>query len=217
VSGIGHRRAVAEDHSQACAIVNRVPDTGLEGSGQLAADRIRLFMDLERNAIAGSESASAGLGSRLRTLLTLRYAAAFHFRLSQVVGAHVGFLGGLIKQFNQFLTGADIAVQARVDAGLVLFHPNGVVIGPRVQLGRDCVIQQGVTIGGLGRDRSDEVAGTQVGDRVFFGAGAKVVGDLTIGSDCIVGANAVVTKSGASNQVAVGIPAVWKSRSKADA
>jgi serine O-acetyltransferase len=167
-------------------------------------------MDLERNAIAGSESGSAGLGSKLRTLTTLRYAAAFHFRLAQVVGARVGLLGGLIKQFNQFLTGADIAVQAQIGPGLVLFHPNGVVIGPRVRMGSDCVVQQGVTIGGLGRDRAQENAATVIGDRVFFGAGAKVVGSLEIGDDCVVGANAVVTSNGPARHTALGIPASWR-------
>ncbi|PPL15768.1 hypothetical protein GY24_13770 [Microterricola pindariensis] len=147
-------------------------------------------------------------------MLTARYSAVFLYRLSQRTGRWLPFLAGLIKQFNQFLTGADLAWQSSAGSGLVLFHPSGVVIGPDVRLGRDCKIQQGVTLGGLGSSHGAPPASPTIGNRVAVGAGARVIGKIELADDCEVGANAVVTKSGPAGWVAVGIPATWRARSE---
>lgn len=175
--------------------------------------KISVLADLRENVSAGSGSAHLGLGSVVRTVLTARYGSALLFRLSHKVGSFISPLGGLIKQLNQLLTGADIAWQAEIGEGLVLFHPVGVVIGEKVQIGAKCVIQQGVTLGGLGGPRGTDLVSPQLGDRVFLGAGARVIGDITIHDDCVVGANAVVTKSSpGANHVAMGLPARWRER-----
>ncbi|WP_442902714.1 serine O-acetyltransferase [Gordonia sp. HS-NH1] len=117
---------------------------------------------------------------------------------------------GLIKQFNQFLTGADLAWQASVGPGLVLPHPVGVVLGPYCVVGDRCLFQQGVTLGGNGNPGEGSVSSPTIGDRVVVGAGARVLGNLTLGTQCRVGANAVVTKSMPSGALVVGVPAVAK-------
>ncbi|WP_161498748.1 serine O-acetyltransferase [Microterricola pindariensis] len=171
-------------------------------------------MDLQGNVTAGTGAASLTPGAVLRTVLTARYSAVFLYRLSQRTGRWLPFLAGLIKQFNQFLTGADLAWQSSAGSGLVLFHPSGVVIGPDVRLGRDCKIQQGVTLGGLGSSHGAPPASPTIGNRVAVGAGARVIGKIELADDCEVGANAVVTKSGPAGWVAVGIPATWRARSE---
>lgn len=119
-------------------------------------------------------------------------------------------LAGIVKQFNQFLTGADLAWQARVGGGVIFFHPVGVVVGPHVTLGKNCTFQQGVTLGGKGGRRSDPRDSPVLGDDVALGSGAKVVGPVHVGDRARIGANAVVTKDIPSDCIAVGIPAVWK-------
>ena len=180
-----------------------------------AARRPAVFQDFRRNALITDAGASAGTrltaGAVLRAFFTLRVQAVLLFRLSQAVGRRVGPLGGLVKQFNQLVTGADIAWQADVGPGLILFHPVGVVVGPAVTIGERCSLQQGVTLGGDGVSHGPSPASPILGDDVVVGAGARVIGAVRIDSRCIVGANAVVTKpSPGAGMVAVGIPARWR-------
>ena len=162
---------------------------------------VHLFQDV-RTLI----DSRAGAG-RMAGLLTIRAASVLLFRLAQAVGARVPVLGSLVKQFNHALTGADIAWQAEVGRGLVLHHPTGVVIGPYVRIGPDCIIQQGVTIGGgSARDggRDDSPA---IGARVELGPGSRILGPVSIGDDSRVAANAVVTRNVPPNSIARGVPA----------
>ncbi len=79
-------------------------------------------------------------------------------------------------------------------------HPYGIVISPGTILGEDVVIGQQVTIG----SRNGVFAAPRIGNRVYIAAGAKVLGDITIGDDVIIGANAVVTKDVPDNVIVVG-------------
>lgn len=150
-------------------------------------------------------------GDVLATLATARYLAVLLHRCASRLRG-LGPVAGAVKQLNQFLTGADIAVTATIGPGLLLYHPNGVVIGAGAVLGRRCVIQQGVTVGGAGGPRSSGITTTIIGDSVFIGAGARVIGAVEVGSRSVVGANAVVTKSVPADSVAVGVPASWRPR-----
>lgn len=149
------------------------------------------------------------MGGRLLHLLTVRSLAVVLVRLAARAGRIHPLLGFAVKQVNHVLTGADVAWQASIGPGLRLYHPTGVVIGPYVTIGRDCRIQQGVTLGGLGGDDGEAAEGHSpvLGDAVELGAGAKVFGAVTIGDRARVGANAVVTRSVPADHVAVGIPA----------
>ena len=176
--------------------------------------RVSLFLDLPANVRAGRSRPSGrpSVGEVLTTLATARYCAVLLYRCSNRL-RRVGLLAAVLKQVNQFLTGADVAPGAVIGRGLVLYHPNGVVIGEGAVLGRDCVLQQGVTIGGLGGPRSAGSVTTKLGDSVFVGAGARVIGAVEVGSRSVVGANAVVTKSVPADSVATGVPAVARPRS----
>lgn len=165
-----------------------------------------MLSDLARNSQLTS-SVGSELVTKLLTFATIRYQATFLYRLSARAGRISGLLGLTVKQLNQLITGADIAWQARIDSGLVLFHPSGVVIGPDVVIGRDCDIQQGVTLGSSGRYGHGSADSPTIGHGVKVGAGARVIGAIVIGDSVTVGANSVVLRDVPSNSVVVGVPA----------
>lgn len=104
--------------------------------------------------------------------------------------------------FWSVVTGADIPLGCTIGGGLLLPHPNGVVIHADVQIGPNCLIFQQVTIGAL---RAGGVP--RLGGHVDVGAGAKILGAIRIGDDSLVGANAVVLIDVPAGGTAVGIPA----------
>jgi serine O-acetyltransferase len=154
-------------------------------------------------------AAGAALARALaRNLPTVRFLAVLLLRVAQAAGARLGLLGSLFKQLNHVLTGADLAYQAEIGPGLVLYHPTWVVIGPACRVGARATIMQGVTLG------SDEVVGGPeppgspvVGDDVFIGPGAAIFGPVELGDGIKVGANAVVTSSFPPGVVVAGAPA----------
>ena len=165
-----------------------------------------LLQDLAANRNSSSLSGSSSGEGVLSTLMTARFMSVFLYRLSQALAGYAAILGSVVKQLNQLITGADIAWQAKIGPGLVLYHPVGVVVGPYVSAGDGLQIQQGVTVGA-----SHVSAGAgdspNLGNRILLGAGSRVIGPVVLGDDCIVGANAVVTRSFAERSVLVGIPA----------
>jgi serine O-acetyltransferase len=141
----------------------------------------------------------------VRALVIVRHTATMLFRLSQLAGGVSPSLGTLVKQINHVWTGADLAWQAHVGPGLVLYHPTGVVWGGDVVVGSGCVMQQGVSIGGRGGNRTD--ASPVIGDDCQLGAGSRVLGPVTLGDRCVVAANAVVLGNFVSGTTVVGAPA----------
>ena len=99
------------------------------------------------------------------------------------------------------VTGADIPIDARIGGGLLLPHPNGVVISPAATIGVNCLLFQQVTIG------ATEAGVPTLGDHVDVGAGAKIVGPVRIGDRARIGANAVVTRDVPAGATVGGIPA----------
>ncbi len=100
------------------------------------------------------------------------------------------------------VTGADIPLNTyNIGGGLLLPHPQGIVLHPDVVIGANCLIFQQVTITG----------GVRLGYHVDIGAGAKILGPVTIGNNVRIGANAVVVKDVASGSTVVGVPAVCTS------
>ncbi len=108
----------------------------------------------------------------------------------------------LRHRFWSVITGADIPVNAQIGGGLLLPHPNGVVIHPEAKIGVNCLIFQQVTIGTAGTHNAP-----MIGDHVDIGAGAKVLGNVHIGHHAKIGANAVVLIDVPPSKTAVGIPA----------
>lgn len=102
-------------------------------------------------------------------------------------------------------TGVEIHPAAQLGPGLFIDHGVGVVIGETAIVGRDCTIYQGVTLGGTGKETGKRHP--TVGNNVLIGAGAKVLGSITIGDNCKIAANAVVLQDIPANCTAVGVPA----------
>ncbi len=157
--------------------------------------------------IRGLRSTSRTGAGGVATLLTVRSAAVLLFRLSQLAGRAVPMAGSVLKQLNHLLTGADLAWQADVGPGLVLHHPTGVVIGPHVTIGSNCVIQQGVTLGGGAGEEGGKGDSPVLGSRVQLGPGSRVLGPVRVGDDAVVAANAVVVRDVPEGFVARGVPA----------
>ncbi len=119
----------------------------------------------------------------------------------------------VISQLTRFLTGIEIHPGARIGRRFFIDHGMGVVIGETTEIGDDVMIYHGVTLGGKSLTRGKRHP--TVGDRVTIGAGAKVIGPVSIGDDSAIGANAVVTQDVPPNAIATGIPAAVRSRAAA--
>jgi serine O-acetyltransferase len=109
-------------------------------------------------------------------------------------------------------TAVDIHPAAEVGPGLFIDHALGVVIGETAEIGTDVTIYQGVTLGGTALEAGKRHP--TVGDRVTIGAGAKVLGPITIGSGSRIGANAVVVHDVPPDSVVVGVPGQVIARSR---
>ncbi len=108
----------------------------------------------------------------------------------------------LRHRFWSIVTGADIPVSSKIGGGLLLPHPNGIVIHPNAIIGPNCLIFQQVTIGTV------EGSGQPIVDgHVDIGAGAKILGGIHIGAHAKIGANAVVLIDVPAGKTAIGIPA----------
>ena len=114
-------------------------------------------------------------------------------------------LSRMVSNHAKFFTGIEIHPGAVIGKRLVIDHGIGVVIGETAVIGEDVLIYHGVTFGGKTLDAVKRHP--TVGDRVIIGAGAKLIGNITVGNDCAVGANAVVTKDMPAGTVAVGVNA----------
>ncbi len=127
-------------------------------------------------------------------------------RLAHTLHAHgVPVIPRAISHFSRFLTGIEIHPGARIGEALFIDHGMGVVIGETAEIGDNCHILQGVTLGGTSWNKGKRHPTLQPG--VVVGAGAKVLGPITIGEGAKVGSNAVVVRDVPGGATAVGIPA----------
>ena len=111
----------------------------------------------------------------------------------------------VISQISRWLTGIEIHPACFIGKGLLIDHGSGVVIGETAIIGDDCTIFQGVTLGGTGKDRGKRHPTLCNG--VFVGAGAKILGNIEIGNNAKIGANAVVLTDVPDGATVVGVPA----------
>lgn len=110
----------------------------------------------------------------------------------------------LISQLGRALTGVEIHPGARIGKGVFIDHGMGVVIGETTVIGDYCLLYQGVTLGGTGKQIGKRHP--TLGDNVVVGAGANVLGAITVGADTRIGAGSVVLRDVSSNCTVVGIP-----------
>lgn len=115
-----------------------------------------------------------------------------------------------LSQLARTLTGVEIHPAATIGRRFFIDHGMGIVIGSTAEIGDDVMLYQGVTLGGRSLERVKRHP--TIGDRVTIGAGAKVLGPITIGAGSAVGANAVVVKDTPPDSIVTGIPATFRHR-----
>ena len=152
----------------------------------------------ERDPAARSDIEVALLYSGVHALAAYRVAHRLHQH------GHY-FAARAISQGARFVAGIEIHPGAKIGKGLVIDHGMGVVIGETAEIGDNCTIYQGVTLGGTGKDLGKRHP--TLGNNVLVGAGAKVLGPFTIGDNTKIAANAVVLTEIPEQCTAVGIPA----------
>ncbi|WP_314431472.1 serine O-acetyltransferase EpsC [Microbacterium lacticum] len=119
-----------------------------------------------------------------------------------------------LSQLTRWLTGVEIHPGAVIGRRFFIDHGMGVVIGETAEVGDDVMLYHGVTLGG--RTREGGKRHPTLGDGVAVGAGAKILGPITIGAGSAVGANAVVTKDAPEDSILVGVPAKARRRTDRD-
>ena len=116
-----------------------------------------------------------------------------------------GTLARIVSQLARFLTGIEIHPGAKIGKGLLIDHGSGVVIGETAEIGDNCLLYQGVTLGGTGKDHGKRHP--TLGNNVMVGSGAKILGPFKVGDGAKIAANAVVLEEVPPNCTAVGVPA----------
>ncbi len=132
------------------------------------------------------------------------HAIVFHRLARFVWNLKIPFLSRAISQFARFLTGIEIHPGAQIGEGLFIDHGMGVVIGETSIIGNDVTLFQGVTLGGTGKETGKRHP--TLGDNVVVGTGAKILGNIHIGDNSYIGANAVIIKDVPANATVVGVP-----------
>ncbi|MBN9424927.1 MAG: serine O-acetyltransferase [Burkholderiales bacterium] len=133
------------------------------------------------------------------------HALLLHRTAHGLWGAGLHTLGRWVSHLSRFLTGIEIHPAARIGRRVFIDHGMGVVIGETAEVGDDCTIYQGVTLGGTSLDGGKRHPTLEAG--VVVGAGAKVLGPFTVGAAARIGSNSVVVKTVPPGATAVGIPA----------
>jgi serine O-acetyltransferase len=146
-------------------------------------------------------------GSKLAVLLTYPgfHAMVFHRIAHFLYGAGLTLPARLLALWGRFLTGVEIHPGAVIGPGIFIDHGMGVVIGETTVIGSDVTLFQGVSLGGTGKEKGQKRHPT-LGNHVLVGAGAKILGNVTIGEGARIGSNAVVLRSVPPHSTVVGIP-----------
>ncbi len=130
----------------------------------------------------------------------LRY--RFH---SKLIRFPLGVLHLILAKLMEMGSGITIGVSARIGHRLTIEHSGAIVVHGNAEIGDDCILRQGVTLGN--RRLDDPFGAPRLGNRVNVGAGAKLLGRISIGDDAEIGANAVVLQDVPAGALAVGVPA----------
>lgn len=145
--------------------------------------------------------------SSFEILLTYSGLHAIHsYRRANWFYRHKMFtIARMISQFAKFRTGIEIHPGATIGKGLFIDHGTGIVIGETTVIGDNCLLYQGVTLGGTGKDKGKRHP--TLGNNVLVGSGAKVLGPFRVGNNVKIAANAVVLNEIPDDCTAVGVPA----------
>lgn len=132
------------------------------------------------------------------------FQAIMGYRMARwLASKHIPLLGLFIQRCVEILTGISIPDEAEIGKGLMINHFGGIVINVGSKIGNFCTISHGVTLGNKRPSGKSPV----IGNNVYIAVAAKILGEITIGDNCIIGANAVVMESIPTNSIVAGIPA----------
>ena len=131
--------------------------------------------------------------------------ATIDYRIAHWLHTHkMRFLARAVSQWSKMWTGIEIHPAAKIGKRLVIDHGTGIVIGETTEIGDDCLLYQGVTLGGTGKDVGKRHP--TLGNNVMVGAGAKVLGPFRVGNNARIAANSVVLREVPDNATVVGVP-----------
>ena len=132
--------------------------------------------------------------------------ATIYHRIAHFFYCHnLKFIARFVSQWSRFWTGIEIHPGAKIGRRFVIDHGMGIVIGETAEVGDDCLIYHGVTLGGTGKDHGKRHP--TIGNNVLIGCGAKVLGPFKVGDNARIAANSVVLSEVPPDATAVGIPA----------
>jgi len=133
------------------------------------------------------------------------HALQFHRFAHKLWQLNCFFIARCVSQLSRFLTGIEIHPGAKIGRGFFIDHGMGVVIGETAEIGDNCTLYHGVTLGGT--SWAKEKRHPTLGDDVVIGSGAKILGPFTVGSGSKIGSNSVVVKEVPDQATVVGVPA----------
>lgn len=132
--------------------------------------------------------------------------ATLYHRVAHACYRHnLRFLARAISQWSRFWTGIEIHPGAKIGRRFVIDHGMGIVIGETAEIGDDCLIYHGVTLGGTGKDKGKRHP--TLGNNVLVGNGARILGPFTVGDNARIAAGSVVLSEVPPDSTAVGVPA----------
>ena len=160
-----------------------------------------------KETLAAYQARDPAARSKLEVLLLYPgvHATMYHKAAHFCYCHNLKFLARTISQWSRFWTGIEIHPGAKIGRRLVIDHGMGIVIGETAEIGDDCLLYHGVTLGGTGKDQGKRHP--TIGNNVLVSTGAKVLGPFKVGDGARIAANAVVLKEIPENATAVGVPA----------
>jgi serine O-acetyltransferase len=164
------------------------------------------LLSLIREDVANVMEHDPAAKSRLEVFLCYSgLHAVWFYRMNHWLWNHRLFLlGRMLSQAARFLTGVEIHPGAKIGRRLFIDHGLGVVIGETAMVGDDVTLYQGVTLGGTGKEHGKRHP--TIEDAVVVGGGAKILGNITVGKNCRIGAGSVVLRNVPENSTVVGVP-----------
>ncbi len=186
-------------------MAERVTYCGMRIYAEITETTIGTFNKIKKDFQAALSMDPAAT-SRIEVALTYSgfHALLFHRVAHWLARYRVPFFPRALSQLARFLTGIEIHPAAKIGSGLFIDHGMGVVIGETSEIGDNVTLFQGVTLGGTGKQRGKRHP--TLGSHVVVGAGAKVLGPITIGDYVKIGANSVVLQDVPDHSTVVGIP-----------
>ena len=166
-----------------------------------------MFFQNLRSDLAAAKQNDPAARNKLEILLTYSGVhALMWYRLARFFyRIKLKLLARIISQTGRFFTGVEIHPAAKIEGGVFIDHGAGVVIGETAEIKKGVVLYQGVTLGGTGKQTGKRHPTVLEGAKIY--AGAKVLGNITVGKNAVVAASAVVLKDVPENATVVGIPA----------